>query len=61
MLNGQKVSTELIMLCTGNVMVTKCYNTCFLIKNNNEYMMVNFGGGNGVMVQLEKLEISYND
>lgn len=53
------MNTQLIMLGTGNAMVTKCYNTCFLIKNKNDYLMVDAGGGNGVMTQLEKLEISY--
>lgn len=25
------------MLGTGSAMVTKCYNTCFTISNNDEY------------------------
>ncbi|WP_455542761.1 MBL fold metallo-hydrolase [Intestinibacter sp.] len=53
------MNKELIMLGTGHAMVTKCYNTCFLIKNEDEYIMVDAGGGNQVMVQLEKLEIPY--
>lgn len=51
---------ELIMLGTGHAMVTKCYNTCFAIRNKDEYFLVDAGGGNGIMQQLEKAEISYN-
>ncbi len=47
-------SLELIMLGTGNAMVTKCYNTCFAIRNGAEYFLVDAGGGNGILVQLEK-------
>ena len=52
---------ELIMLGTGHAMVTKCYNTCFLLKKEDEYLMVDSGGGNGIMSQLEKLGVSYTD
>lgn len=48
------------MLGTGNAVVTKCYNTCFAIRNNNEYMLVDAGGGNGILSQLEKAEIPVN-
>lgn len=55
------MDTQLVMLGTGHAMVTKCYNTCFALKNNNEYLMVDAGGGNGIMAQLEKAEIPYTD
>lgn len=55
------MSAEIIMLGTGNAMVTKCYNTCFAIRNNNKYMLVDAGGGNTIMTQLEKAYISYKD
>lgn len=51
---------QLIMLGTGNAAVTKCYNTCFAIKNNDKYLLVDAGGGNGILSQLEKVNISYN-
>ena len=35
---------ELIMLGTGNAMVTKCYNTCFALRNEEEYFLVDAGG-----------------
>jgi len=48
----------LIMLGTGNATVTKCYNTCFAIQNGTEYFLIDTGGGNGIMTQLEKADIS---
>ena len=49
------------MLGTGNALVTKCYNTCFVIENENDYLMVDAGGGNTVLNQLEKAEINWKD
>ncbi|MGL5785516.1 MAG: MBL fold metallo-hydrolase [Bacteroidales bacterium] len=49
--------TELIMLGTGNAVVTKCYNTCFAFRNNEEYTLIDAGGGNGILAQLEKAHI----
>jgi ribonuclease BN (tRNA processing enzyme) len=56
---GDGILAELIMLGTGIAMVTRCYNTCFAIKNDEEYFLVDAGGGNGIMGQLEKAGISY--
>ena len=39
---------ELIMLGTGNAMVTRCYNTCFVLSSGEEYFLVDAGGGNGI-------------
>ncbi len=47
----------LIILGTGNATVTKCYNTCFAIQKGEEYFLVDTGGGNGILVQLEKANI----
>lgn len=47
----------LIMLGTGNATVTKCYNTCFAIKDEQEYFLIDTGGGNGILSQLEKANI----
>ncbi len=47
----------LIMLGTGNAVVTKCYNTCFAIQKDKNYFLVDAGGGNGILTQLEKAEI----
>ena len=48
------MSSELIMLGTGCALATRCYNTCFVIKNGGEYFMVDGGGGNGVLSQMDK-------
>lgn len=52
---------KLIMLGTGNAAVTKCYNTCFALKKEKEYFLIDTGGGNGILSQLEKAEISITD
>ena len=45
------MNMEIIMLGTGSAMVTKCYNTCFALRNRNEYFLVDAGGGNGILSQ----------
>ncbi|WP_455640019.1 MBL fold metallo-hydrolase [Parabacteroides sp.] len=52
--------TELIILGTGNATVTRCYNTCFALKRNNDFLLVDAGGGNGILSQLEKVGIPYS-
>ncbi len=49
---------NLYVLGTGNASVTNCFNTCFVIKDEKDrYLMVDAGGGNGVLTVLEKMEI----
>ena len=48
---------KLILLGTGNAMVTKCFNTCFALHIDDEYFLVDAGGGNGILAQLEKAQI----
>ncbi len=45
---------KLTMLGTGNALVTKCYNTCFVLDDHGKPLMVDAGGGNTVLTQLEK-------
>ena len=40
-----EIETELIMLGTGNATVTKCYNTCFILKTKESVLLVDAGGG----------------
>ncbi|WP_419020763.1 MBL fold metallo-hydrolase, partial [Eubacterium callanderi] len=49
---------KLIVLGTGNAMVTEYYNTCFAIKSGKEYFMVDAGGGNGILRQLKKASVN---
>lgn len=45
---------EILMLGTGNALVTRCYNTCFLLRSRSgAQLMVDAGGGNGILAQLE--------
>lgn len=49
---------QLIALGTGNAMATRCYNTCFAISDGaGEYLLVDAGGGNGILTQMEKAGI----
>ncbi len=49
---------KIIILGTGSAMVTKCYNTTFAISNDDEYFLVDAGGGNTILTNLEKSNIS---
>lgn len=49
------------MLGTGNALVTKCYNTCFTIQTPQTMLLVDAGGGNGILAQLEKAGIKLGD
>lgn len=49
---------QLILLGTGYAMATRCYNTCFALKNGEDYFLVDAGGGNGIFNQLNKARIS---
>lgn len=48
------------MLGTGSAMVTKCYNTCFTISKGEEHFLVDTGGGNTILTNLEKAEVPIN-
>lgn len=49
------------MFGTGNAAVTNCYNTCFLIKNGEEKLLVDAGGGNQILKRLQDAGISLAD
>ncbi|MCQ2228590.1 MAG: MBL fold metallo-hydrolase [Bacteroidales bacterium] len=50
---------KVTMLGTGAAMVTTCYNTCFTLSDDDgEHFLVDGGGGNGIIAQLKKAEIS---
>ena len=45
---------QLYVFGTGNASVTRCYNTCFSLRNSDgQYFMVDTGGGNGILRILE--------
>lgn len=48
---------QLIVLGTGNAMVTRCFNTCFVLKKGEDYFLVDTGGGNGILSALDNAGI----
>jgi len=48
---------KMIVLGTGNAIVTKCYNTCFALQQQEEYFLVDAGGGNQILFQLNQAGI----
>lgn len=45
---------ELVMLGTGHALVTRCFSTCFLLREGDRAFLVDSGGGNGLLTQLAK-------
>ena len=52
---------NLTILGTGNATVTHCYNTCFVLDEGGQYLLVDGGGGNGLLQQLEKAQLRWQD
>ena len=52
---------ELTMLGTGHALVTKYYNTCFVISDADRHFLVDGGGGNMILRQLELSDIPWFD
>ena len=53
------MNDRLVVLGTGNATVTHCYNTCFAVDTEGGLILCDAGGGNGILVQLEKAEIGW--
>ncbi len=52
---------KITMLGTGNATVTQCYNTCFVLATDTTQLLVDAGGGNGILGQLKKVGIGIAD
>lgn len=52
---------KLVMLGTGNALVTECYNTCFLLDDGGQLLMVDGGGGNAVLSQIKRAGYDWMD
>lgn len=50
---------ELVILGTGNAMVTRVYNTCFALAQGEDFFLVDAGGGNGIFVQARKANLDW--
>ena len=46
-----KTTTQITMLGTGNATVSQIYNTCFVLQTPSTLMLVDAGGGNGILAQ----------
>ena len=42
---------------TGNATVTNLYNTCFALRDSDEYFMVDAGGGNQILKILDNMQV----
>lgn len=51
---------HLQMLGTGAAMVTRCFNTCFTLNNGEDFLLVDAGGGNGILRQAELAGLDYS-
>ena len=58
--NSEKMN-QITMLGTGNATVSQIYNTCFLLKTPSTLMLVDAGGGNGILSQLKKVNVLISD
>lgn len=52
---------KLTILGTGNAMVTECYNTCFALSENGQHFLVDGGGGNVILRQLNHVGLDWKD
>lgn len=61
MIHKEVSMEQLYVFGTGNAVVTRCYNTCFAIKNpDGDFFMVDTGGGNGILRILEDMAVDMN-
>lgn len=56
-----KTTTQITMLGTGNATVSQIYNTCFVLQTPSTLMLVDAGGGNGILAQLKKIHVHISD
>lgn len=57
--NSTTTTSRITMLGTGNAMCVNCYNTCFYLHTPRGGMLVDGGGGNGILQQLIKARIPF--
>ena len=51
---------QLYVFGTGNAQAIHCYNTCFALRDGDEYFMVDAGGGNGILKILDEMKVDLN-
>lgn len=51
---------QLYVFGTGNAAVTRCYNTCFALRDpSGQFFMVDAGGGNGILRILQDMQVPF--
>ena len=62
MTSSSDFKNHITMLGTGNALATRCYNKCFTLHSSGgAVLMVDAGGGNGVLTQLERVGVRCED
>lgn len=51
------MTNTLTLLGTGYATATNCYNTCFLLRDEEQLLLVDGGGGNTILSQLQKVSV----
>ncbi|MBE6036847.1 MAG: MBL fold metallo-hydrolase [Clostridiales bacterium] len=51
------MAESLYVFGTGNAGAVNCYNTCFALRKEDEYLMVDAGGGNGILRILRDMNV----
>ena len=54
------MNNRLIFLGTGNAFVTRCFNTCFILESGDNRLMVDAGGGNGILKQMMAAGVEFS-
>ncbi len=52
---------RLIMLGTGHAVVTRCYNTCFVLEDGGRHLLVDGGGGNTLLTRFRQAGLAARD
>ena len=52
---------RLTLLGTGHAMTTACYNTCFALTVQGRHLLVDGGGGSGLLAQAKAAGIVWRD
>lgn len=60
-MNERNTRMKLTMLGTGNALVTECYNTCFILEDRGQLLLVDGGGGNNVLHQIKAAGYDWMD
>lgn len=51
---------RMLVLGTGGGLTRKCYNTCFILQNDEQYFLVDTGAGAQILNQIESVNVSLN-